>query len=56
MKKIALFCAVAGVALGVMAGTDGLKYKFSSSGDTYADGEPVQNGEVYALVWVDSGA
>ena len=56
MKKIALFCAVAGVALSVMAGSDGLKFKFSSSGDTYADGSAVQNGEVYALVWVDDGA
>ena len=57
MKKIALFCAVAGLALGAMAGTDGLKFKFSSSGDAYAaDGERVQDGEVYALVWVKSGA
>lgn len=56
MKKIALFCAVAGVALSVMAGSDGLKFKFSSSGDTYADGSAVQDGEVYALVWVKSAA
>ena len=56
MKKIGLFCAVAGLALGAMAGTDGLKFKFSSSGDVYADGKAVQDGEVYALVWVKSGA
>ena len=55
MKKIALFCAVAAMTFGVMAG-DGLKLKFSSSGDTYADGSAVQDGEVYALVWVKSGA
>jgi len=55
MKKIALFCAVAAMTFGVMAG-DGLKFKFSSSGDTYADGSAVQDGEVYALVWVKSGA
>ena len=54
MNKVALFCAVAGVALGAMAG-DGLKFKFSSSGDTYADGSPVQDGEVYALVWTADG-
>ena len=40
MRKLTLFCAVACVALGVMAG-DGLKFKFSSSGDTYADGTAV---------------
>ena len=56
MKNVALFCAVAGMALGAMAAGDGLKFKFSSSGDTYADGTPVQDGEAYALVWVKSGA
>ena len=55
MKRMALFCAVAGVALGVVAG-DGLKFKFSSTGDTYADGTAVQDGEAYALVWVRSNA
>ena len=54
MKKMALFCAVAGVALGALAG-DGYKFKFSSTGDTYADGSAVQNGEVYALVWTANG-
>ena len=57
MKKIALFCAVAGVALGAIAGFDGTtKYKFSSSGDTYANGDAVEDGEVYALIWVADGA
>ena len=56
MKKIALFCAVVGVAFGVMADSDGLKFKFSSAGDTYADGSAVQDGEVYALIWVKTGA
>ena len=55
MKKIALFCAVAGLALGAIA-DDGMKFKFSSSGDTYANGDAVQDGEVYALVWVKTGA
>ena len=55
MKKLALFCAVAAVASGALAG-DGYKFKFSSSGDTYADGSPVQNGEVYALVWTANGS
>lgn len=53
MKKIALFCAVLGMAVGVMADDeDGLKFKFSSSGDRYADGSSVLDGEAYALVWV----
>ncbi len=56
MRKIALFCAVAGVALGALA-SDGLKLKFSSTGpDKYADGSVVLDGEVYALVWVKDGA
>lgn len=55
MKKLALFCAVAAVASGALAG-DGYKFKFASSGDTYADGSAVQNGEVYALVWTANGA
>ena len=42
MKKIALFCAVAAIAVGATAG-DGYKFKFSSSGDTYADGTAVQD-------------
>ena len=54
MKKLALFCAVAAVASGALAG-DGYKFKFASSGDTYADGSAVQNGEVYALVWTANG-
>lgn len=55
MKKIALICAVVAVAFGVFAG-DGYKFKFSSSGDTYADGSTVLDGEVYALVWTKTGA
>ena len=55
MRKLALFCAVATMTVGAFAG-DGCKFKFSSSGDTYADGSAVQDGEVYALVWVKSGA
>ena len=56
MKKIALFCAVAGLAFGALA-DDGLKLKFSSTGpDKYADGTVVMDGEVYALVWVKEGA
>ena len=56
MKKTALFCVVAGLALGALAG-DGLKLKFSSTGpDKYADGTVVADGEVYALVWVKDGA
>ena len=54
MKKIALFCAAAAMAASVFAG-DGYKFKFSSSGDTYADGKPVLAGEIYALVWTKTG-
>ena len=55
MNKQALFCAVAAMTIGAFAG-DGYKFKFSSSGDTYADGSAVQNGEVYALVWTADGS
>ena len=55
MSKLAIFCAVAATAIGAFAG-DGYKFKFSSSGDTYADGTAVQNGEVYALVWTADGS
>ena len=55
MRKIALFCAVAAIAVGATAG-DGYKFKFASSGDTYADGTAVQDGEVYALVWTANGS
>ena len=54
MSKLAIFCAVAATTIGAFAG-DGYKFKFSSSGDTYADGSAVQNGEVYALVWTANG-
>jgi len=55
MNKLAIFCAVAATTIGAFAG-DGYKFKFSSSGDTYADGTAVQNGEVYALVWTADGS
>jgi len=54
MKKTALFCAVAAMVGGVFA--EDLMFEFSSSGDTYADGKAVENGEVYALVWSADGA
>ena len=54
MKKTALFCAAAAMAFGAFA--DDMMFSFSSSGDTYADGKPVENGEVYALVWSADGA
>ena len=54
MNKLVLFCAVAATVIGAFAG-DGYKFKFASSGDTYADGTAVQDGEVYALVWTANG-
>ena len=54
MKKLSLFCAIAAMAGGVFA--EDLMFEFSSSGDTYADGTAVENGEVYALVWSADGA
>ena len=54
MKKTTLFCAVAAAALGVFA--EPVVFEFSSSGDAYADGKAVENGEVYALVWSADGA
>ena len=53
MKKIALFCVAAAMTAGVFAAD--MMFTFSSSGDKYADGTPVQDGEVYALVWSDDG-
>jgi len=55
MNKLVLFCAVAATVIGAFAG-DGYKFKFASSGDTYADGTAVQDGEVYALVWTANGS
>ena len=54
MKKTALFCAIAAMTCGVFA--EDMMFEFSSSGDTYADGKTVENGEVYALVWSADGA
>lgn len=54
MNKLVLFCAIAAMTISAFAG-DGYKFKFASSGDTYADGTPVQDGEVYALVWTANG-
>ena len=54
MKKIALFCSIAVMACGAFA--DDVMFTFSSSGDTYRDNAPVENGEIYALVWSDGGA
>ena len=54
MKKTAFFCAIAAMACGAFA--EDLMFEFSSSGDTYADGKAVENGEVYALVWSADGA
>ena len=42
------------MAFGAFA--EDLMFEFSSSGDTYADGKAVENGEVYALVWSADGA
>lgn len=54
MKKTALFCAITAMVGGVFA--EDMMFEFSSSGDTYADGNAVENGEVYALVWSADGA
>ena len=53
MKKTALFYAVAAA---FVAFAEPVVFEFSSSGDTYADGKVVENGEVYALVWSADGA
>lgn len=55
MKKTVLMGMVLAGALGAFAGVDNLAILFSSQGpDAYADGEPVRDGEVYALVWTPS--
>jgi len=55
MKKCALFFAAAAMTAGAFAGLPSY-VKFSSTGpDLYADGTPVLDGEVYALVWTKAG-
>ena len=57
MKKTLLMSLVLAGALGAFAGVDNVAILFSSPGpDAYADGEPVRDGEVYALVWTPSKA
>lgn len=54
MKKLSLLAAAVAVATSVFADS---YVEFSSVGpDRYADGSKVLVGEVYALVWVKSGA
>ena len=55
MKKTALLFAAAAMSAGVFAGLPSY-VMFSSTGpDKYADGTPVLDGEVYALVWTKAG-
>ena len=55
MKKTALLFAAAAMSAGVFAGLPSY-VMFSSTGpDKYADGTPVLDGEVYALVWTKTG-
>lgn len=55
MKKCALFFAAAAMTAGAFAGLPSY-VMFSSTGpDLYADGTPVLDGEVYALVWTQAG-
>ena len=55
MKKCALFFAAAAMTAGAFAGLPSY-VMFSSTGpDLYADGTPVLDGEVYALVWTKAG-
>lgn len=55
MKKTALLFAAAAMSAGVFAGLPSY-VMFSSTGpDKYADGTPVLDGEVYALVWTRAG-
>ena len=56
MKKTALLFAAAAMSAGVFAGLPSY-VKFASTGpDKYADGTPVLDGEIYALVWTKTGA
>ena len=57
MNKILMMGMVLAGVLGAFAGVDNVAILFSSKGpDAYADGEPVRDGEVYALVWTPDGA
>ncbi len=56
MKKLSLLIGAMMVAAGASAAAPSW-VKFSSVGpDKYADGTPVEEGEVYALVWVATGS
>lgn len=56
MKKLSLLIAASAMATCAFAATQ-TWVEFSSEGpDRYADGTIVQDGEVYALVWIKSGA
>ena len=57
MKKTMVIGMILAGVLGGFAGVDNVAILFSSQGpDFYADGEPVRDGEVYALVWTPAGA
>lgn len=56
MKKVAMMIGAGAMALAASAAPTWIE--FSSTGeepDTYADGTPVLDGEVYALVWIADG-
>jgi len=56
MKKLSLLIGATAMAAASFAATP-TWVEFSSTGpDKYADGEFVQDGEIYALVWVKAGA
>lgn len=54
MKKVAMMIGAGAMAFAAFAAPTWIE--FSSTGpDTYADGTPVLDGEVYALVWIADG-
>ena len=56
MKKLTILAAVSMMAAGAFAALPSY-VMFSSTGpDKYADGTPVLDGEVYALVWTKTGS
>ena len=56
MKKLTILAAVSMMAAGTFAALPSY-VMFSSTGpDKYADGTPVMDGEIYALVWAKTGA
>lgn len=55
LSKIVVFGVAAAMSFGAFADAANTMIRFSSVGDKYADGNPVADGEWYALCWAKDG-